>query len=912
VRSSVLVVAGVVLSLGAALVAQPAGAVGAPVVPLTDGVGHDPWSWDIVGVTSSDVVVTETNPTNLTLGTRVGPVLAIPRAGGPARVLDLPPGQIAVAGDTVLSIDQGFGAVGGYSWINLGSSATGTGTVAYGEAYTQAGALRFGPPDGAGAVHLVRRNVQTDADTDLGALPFVPDYATAILAGGGHTVVYSTAVAQAEVLKPGGGFTTVALPSGLAACTSVTTDALGCWSGNALTRVPLDGSTPLVASGASLSTWIAVTPGRTAWYDFSGTGLALQPAAGGTVTHTSLDVQPVTMRSAGTDLYVVLTGELGSAGLGVLHDGAAEPTLLAAATAAPLAAGALLQSTGRAFWAEGYDTQYRWRSTRAVDGALRLGTPARLITTGNLGAFSGDTWLSGALVSGGTPARPRVDLYAGRAGGDTFLRSAVAGSARLSGDRVVFGWVPSTGPVRLGVEDIASGRTTLLPVLGTDPDSPNYTFWGDAIAYVKTDNSVWWRSISTGQTIEVTPPYATYGAIQLWGDVVAWQTAGGSSDPDQWSWADVHHLDAVSTGRLVRLTNDGALVSTALYSNEVGPVELRPYDGSAAVPVADNALLSSAGADGAVGVWIDPDDLQPRATVLDLAGGRPRALSPATAPVIPDGNVNWTVRVPTSARLTTCQVVLRDSSQAVVHTQPCDPAAMELGIATATISQLWPMGFPSGYPAGAYTWTLEAGNADGTLLGLDGSPTPYSGTVYSPQGVQITKYLTPTTVLAGKPFTLTTAATGVPTPTVQWFRATEPYTRGTAIPGATKLSYTTIATPAMNGNVIRAEFDNGWLDDATGSVITVLFAPRVTAAPRSVTAKHGTVATFTAGSSANPAATVRWQYTTDRGLHWTALAGSTATVRVKALAVRNGWRVRAVFHNAYGTAVTTAAVLRVS
>ena len=167
-------------------------------------------------------------------------------------------------------------------------------------------------------------------------------------------------------------------------------------------------------------------------------------------------------------------------------------------------------------------------------------------------------------------------------------------------------------------------------------------------------------------------------------------------------------------------------------------------------------------------------------------------------------------------------------------------------------------------------------------------------------------------MLAGKPFTLTTAATGVPTPTVQWFRATEPYTRGTAIPGATKLSYTTIATPAMNGNVIRAEFDNGWLDDATGSVITVLFAPRVTAAPRSVTAKHGTVATFTAGSSANPAATVRWQYTTDRGLHWTALAGSTATVRVKALAVRNGWRVRAVFHNAYGTAVTTAAVLRVS
>jgi hypothetical protein len=688
----------------------------------------------------------------------------------------------------------------------------------------------------------------------------------------------------------------------------VTTDALGCWSVNSLTRVPLDGSTPVVVSGASLSTWIAVTPGRTAWYDYTGTGLALQPAAGGAVTRTSLDVQPVTMRSAGTDLYVVLTGELGAAGLGVLHDGAAEPTLLQAATAAPLAAGSLIQSTGRVFWAEGYDTQYRWRSTRAVDGALRLGTPSRLITTGTLGAFSGDTWLSGVLVSGGTPARPRADLYVGRAGGDTFLRSAVAGSARLSGDRVAFGWVPATGPVRLGVEDIASGRTTLLPALGTDPDSPNYVFWGDAIVYVKTDNSVWWRSISTGQTIEVTPPYATYGGIQLWGDVVAWQTSGGSSDPDQWSWADVHHLDAPSTGRLVRLTNDGALVSTALSSNDVGPVELRPYDGSAAVPVADNALLSSASTDGAVAAWIDPDDLQPRGRVLDLAGGRPRGLSPATAPLVPDGNVNVTVRVPTSARLTTCQLVMRNAANVVVHNEPCDPTAMELGIATATTTGFWE---PT-YPAGAYTWTLEAGNADGTLLGLDGSPTPYSGTVYSPRGVQITKYLTPTTVLAGKPFTLTTAATGVPTPAVQWFRATEPFTRGTAIPGATKLSLTTIATPAMNGNVFRAEFDNGWLGDATGSVITVLFPPKVTASPKSVTAKAGAVASFTAGSSANPGATVRWQYSADRGAHWAALAGTSPTLRIKALAARNGWRVRAVFHNAYGTAVTTAAVLRVS
>ena len=95
-----------------------------------------------------------------------------------------------------------------------------------------------------------------------------------------------------------------------------------------------------------------------------------------------------------------------------------------------------------------------------------------------------------------------------------------------------------------------------------------------------------------------------------------------------------------------------------------------------------------------------------------------------------------------------------------------------------------------------------------------------------------------------------------------------------------------------------------------GTVVPV--APKVTAAPRSVTVKAGKVAVFTATASANPGAKVRWQYSADRGLHWRSLASTTGSLRVGALRSRNGWRVRAVFANAYGTAVTTAAVLRVS
>jgi hypothetical protein len=910
VRTPVLVVACAVLSLSTTLLAAPAGAVADPVVPLTDGIGDDPWSFDIVGITPTDVVVTQTNPTNLSLNVRIGPVLAIPRAGGPARVLDLPPGEIAVADDTVMSLDQSYGHDNEYTWLDLSSNATGTGMRRYGaaypETYTEAGAFRLTLPDDPGPVHLVRRDVQTDVDTDLGEVPDASVYQTAILAGGGNTVVQGPTAAQ--VLEPGGGFTSLQLPAGIAACPSVTTDALGCWSSGALTRVPLDGSAPVTMTGSSLSTWLAVTPGRTAWFDYTGAGLSLQPAAGGTITRTSLDAQPGTLRSAGTDVYVVLTGGHGDAGLGVLHDGDAEVTMLKAATLAPVVASELVQSTGRILWKESFDTQFRWRTTRVSSGTLRLGTPGRPTARGRVVSVSGDTQLSTVAVSGGTATRPREDLYVGQPFyDDTFLRSAVAGTSQLSGDRVMFGWSPATGPVRLGFTDVRTGTTTLLPVLGTDTDFPRYDFSGDAIAYMKPDGSVWWRSLSTGQTIQVTS--TSNGVVELWGDNVAWQTAGGSSDPDQWAWADVHHLDASSTGRLVRLTNDGALVSTALYSNEVGPVELRPYDGSAAIAVADNVLLSSASADGPVGVWIDPDDLQPRGRVLDLAGGRPRALSPVSAPRIPDGNATFTVRVPTSTRLTTCQVVLRDASSAVVHTEACDPAAMELGVATATIPNLYDFG---GYPAGAYTWKLEAGNSEGAVLGLDGSPTTYSGTVYSPTQVQVTKYVTPITVVAGKSFTLRAAASGIPAPTVQWFRVTVPNTRGTAIPGATQPTYTATATRAMNGNAFVAEFDNGWSGDATGAKITVRFGPRVTTQPISVRARAGTFATFTAKASANPAATVRWQYSADRGAHWTTLTGTSTTRRIKAFPSRNGWRLRAVFRNPYGTAVTTAAVLRVS
>jgi hypothetical protein len=90
-------------------------------------------------------------------------------------------------------------------------------------------------------------------------------------------------------------------------------------------------------------------------------------------------------------------------------------------------------------------------------------------------------------------------------------------------------------------------------------------------------------------------------------------------------------------------------------------------------------------------------------------------------------------------------------------------------------------------------------------------------------------------------------------------------------------------------------------------------APVVTLQPANQTVKAGTRATFTAGASGTPSPTVQWQVSTDNGVTFVNIAGSSAsTLTFVASSTQSGNKYRAMFTNAFGIAATTAAVLTVN
>jgi hypothetical protein len=169
-----------------------------------------------------------------------------------------------------------------------------------------------------------------------------------------------------------------------------------------------------------------------------------------------------------------------------------------------------------------------------------------------------------------------------------------------------------------------------------------------------------------------------------------------------------------------------------------------------------------------------------------------------------------------------------------------------------------------------------------------------------------------TTVNAGTSVTLTAAATGVPTPTVQW-QLSVSGGAWTNISGATSTSYSFTSTAAMAGNQYRAVFTNT-LGTATTLVaaLTINVPPVVTTNPVSQTVTAGTQVTFTAAATDAATPAVQWQVSTN-GSTWTNLAGATSTsYSVTTTAAMQGYQYRAVFSDSYGlTATTTAATVSI-
>ncbi|HEY7966088.1 MAG TPA: G1 family glutamic endopeptidase [Solirubrobacteraceae bacterium] len=170
------------------------------------------------------------------------------------------------------------------------------------------------------------------------------------------------------------------------------------------------------------------------------------------------------------------------------------------------------------------------------------------------------------------------------------------------------------------------------------------------------------------------------------------------------------------------------------------------------------------------------------------------------------------------------------------------------------------------------------------------------------------------TVIAGHPAVFSAAASGVPTPSVQWYASIDAGASWTPIPGATAPTYSFSASPSQSGEELHAVFTNSQGSATTfAATLTVETGPAVTLQPASQSTVSGSSVSFTAIASGSPIPTVQWQLSTDNGATFSDIGGANAsTYGIVASGSDSGNQYRAVFTNPAGTATSSAATLTVA
>lgn len=154
-----------------------------------------------------------------------------------------------------------------------------------------------------------------------------------------------------------------------------------------------------------------------------------------------------------------------------------------------------------------------------------------------------------------------------------------------------------------------------------------------------------------------------------------------------------------------------------------------------------------------------------------------------------------------------------------------------------------------------------------------------------------------------------------PAATVQWFVSTDGGAVYNAVPSATTETLTFTARLVDDGNRYYAVLTNnvGSRQSRTATLTVNANAPTITDQPDDITANSGDSATFTVAASSAPAATVRWQVSTD-GVTFTDIAGEVSNTLTLSLVTfaDSGNQYRAIFTNVVGPTTTNAATLTVN
>jgi hypothetical protein len=164
-------------------------------------------------------------------------------------------------------------------------------------------------------------------------------------------------------------------------------------------------------------------------------------------------------------------------------------------------------------------------------------------------------------------------------------------------------------------------------------------------------------------------------------------------------------------------------------------------------------------------------------------------------------------------------------------------------------------------------------------------------------------------VIAGQDASFIAAATGVPTPTVQWYVSTNAGGSWTPIAGATSPTYSLAASASEFGDEFVAVFTNIQGSASTNpATLTVEVPPQITVEPSDRAVVAGATVSFSAAANGVPTPSVQWEVSTNNGASWGDVGGATSpTYSFSAEAGEDGFQYRAVFSNGFGSPATSAA-----
>jgi hypothetical protein len=179
----------------------------------------------------------------------------------------------------------------------------------------------------------------------------------------------------------------------------------------------------------------------------------------------------------------------------------------------------------------------------------------------------------------------------------------------------------------------------------------------------------------------------------------------------------------------------------------------------------------------------------------------------------------------------------------------------------------------------------------------------YGFPVQQPQSVLVTP---------GADAVFTAAASGAPTPSVQWQQSTDAGSTWVDMPGATAATLSVNATSAQNGNAYRAVFTNAQGSRTTRwGTLSVAAKPSITQQPGSLaTPAPGTTFTLTANAGGVPQPAADWQVSLDGGLTWQDISGAQSSLSLiwpQALAATPLTRV--IYANSAGSATSDPAIV---